>query len=108
MTAPGTWEATIALTQDLIGDTPLGTVEISAEAEDQRYQHDGCDSCRYIGRIGHNDVWVCEKQGPLPSEVCVREGGEPWDYHAGPLEGVSLPLGGGFWLTGLREIGGAS
>jgi hypothetical protein len=106
LTAPAKWEAKIALTGYHCGDTPVGTVEMDPNVE-PRHLHD-CEGCRFLGRLGDCDIYVCGPKAPLPTEIVVRRGSKGWEYSATSLDEGGLSLGGGFWLTGLREIGASS
>ena len=50
----------------------------------QRFTHD-CDTCRYVGQLGPEDVWIHEG-GPLGGSIIRRYGPEGSQYLSLPLD----------------------
>lgn len=53
--------------------------------EGPQYLHD-CAECRFLGRYGDLDVYVCMEGQPHSESVVVRYGYEPHEYSSMPVE----------------------
>jgi hypothetical protein len=49
--------------------------------EGARFEHDGCEQCRFVGQLGKVDVWHCQTNA---GTTMLRHSDRPEDYESFP------------------------